>query len=235
MNEPAIDSMISEFHAFIENKEFPCIGAKAAQAKQQLRCMVADHMACPKDDQAILNFVYRFISEYRQSNEIYQSAAVLFRQPEIYNEKMFEDLLWKRLQDMADLDARKNKYDHRVDADPSSPHFSYSIGEEAFYVVGLNPLSSRPARRFRFPAIVLNPHAQFEKLKESDKYANIQNVVRKRDIALSGSVNPMLKDFGMASEAGQYSGLMHDDEWRCPFNTKNFINPPPDDHAKPDA
>ena len=47
-----IDSqtIIEEYLAFLRNKDFPCIGAKAALARQQAKYIVADHMACPKDD-----------------------------------------------------------------------------------------------------------------------------------------------------------------------------------------
>jgi hypothetical protein len=42
--------------------------------------------------------------------------------------------------------------------------------------------------------------------------------VRKRDIAYSGSINPMLNDFGNASEVYQYSGKQYTSDWVCPFS-----------------
>jgi FPC/CPF motif-containing protein YcgG len=45
----------------------------------------------------------------------------------------------------------------------------------------------------------------------------MKDVVRKRDIAYSGSVNPMLTDFGNASEVYQYSGRKYEDTWQCPL------------------
>ena len=38
-----------------------------------------------------------------------------------------------------------------VSPDPDDAHFSFSVGGRAFFVVGLHPLSSRLARRFRWP------------------------------------------------------------------------------------
>ena len=112
-------------------------------------------------------------------------------------------MLWQRLQALSDLDAQRHDYDKRVSADPFSPEFSFSIKGEAFYLIGLHTNSSRQARSFKYPTIVFNPHAQFEKLRETTKYANLKGVVRKRDITYSGSINPMLDDFGEASEVYQ--------------------------------
>ena len=130
---------------------------------------------------------------------------------------MFDTLLWQRLQALEILDAENYKYDNRVEANPASAKFSFSIKEEAFYVIGLHSKSSRQARRFIHPTLVFNPHAQFEQLRASLKYEAMKNTVRKRDIAFSGSVNPMLQDFGESSEVFQYSGRNYDDKWKCPL------------------
>ncbi len=209
--------IIKQYLSFIDAKEFPCIAAKAAMAKQNIKCFVADNMACPKDDAAILQFLYHFVEDYRNSNEFYHSAVIIFSNPQILNEEMFDGLLWQRLQALEILDAKNYTYDNRVEADPASGNFSFSIKEEAFYIIGLHPASSRQARQFNYPALVFNPHLQFEQLKENAKYEMMKNTVRKRDVALSGSVNPMLQDFGKSSEAFQYSGRKYDESWKCPL------------------
>lgn len=203
--------------SFINNIEFPCIGAKTAITKGQLKCLVADHMACPKDDEDILKFLHDFVLEYRKSERLFHSAAVIFKGPEIIGEEMFEGLMWQRLQALADLDAKSHCFDKRVSSNPRSSHFSFSLGEEAFFIVGLHPTSSRLARQFKYPALVFNPHAQFEKLRESEQYEHMKKVIRERDVVYSGSVNPMLEDFGKSSEVYQYSGRKYDTEWRCPL------------------
>jgi FPC/CPF motif-containing protein YcgG len=100
-----------------------------------------------------------------------------------------------------------------------SSDFSFSLGEEAFFIVGLHPGSSRPARRFRHPTLIFNPHAQFDELRSLNRYEKMKNIVRKRDILFSGSINPMLSDYGNASEALQYSGRHYGSEWTCPLKT----------------
>lgn len=224
-------SMISEYLSFLNDKAYPCVGAKAALARGQIKCMVAGHMACPKDDGAILQFLYDFVDSYREgirhrdrhgdrhgaTDGLFHSAAVLFTGPEGAGEGLFEGLLWQRLQALADLDAGQYSFDPRVDSDPSAPDFSFSLKEEAFFIIGLHPASSRASRRFKYPVLAFNPHAQFQLLRENDQYESMKTVVRKRDIAYSGSVNPMLEDFGNSSEAAQYSGRQYDSDWQCPL------------------
>ncbi|MEO5783229.1 MAG: guanitoxin biosynthesis heme-dependent pre-guanitoxin N-hydroxylase GntA [Ginsengibacter sp.] len=209
--------VVEEYISFLQDKEFPCIAAKAALAKQQVKCMVAGNMACPNDDAGILQFLYEFVNEYRASKDFYHTATIIFPGPQINNEEMFDELLWQRLQALEILDAQNYSYDNRVEADPSSSTFSFSIKEEAFYIIGLHPANSRQARQFKYPALVFNPHAQFEQLRSTTKYEVMKNTVRKRDIALSGSVNPMLQDFGESSEVFQYSGRKYDESWQCPL------------------
>ncbi len=212
------ESIIEEYNNYLSAKEFPCVAAKAALAKQQVKCIVAEHMACPKDDIAILQFLYDFIDGYRSSAHLFHSASIIFKGPEFINEDMFDRLLWQRLQSLANIDAQYYKHDKRVDQHPLSANFSFSIKEEAFFIIGLHPSSSRLARRFKYPTLAFNPHAQFENLRAANNYDKMKNIVRKRDIAFSGSVNPMLDDFGTSSEVYQYSGKIYDSTWKCPLN-----------------
>jgi FPC/CPF motif-containing protein YcgG len=209
--------IIQKFHDFVADHSFPCIAAKAALGKQHISCHVVDDMRCPKDDQRILQFVYDFVDEYRRSGEMYHSAAVIFKGPHSTDEGLFETFLWQRLQALSDLDALEYDYDNRVDMRTSAAEFSFSLKQEAFFIIGLHAQSSRIARRFQYPTLVFNPHEQFEKLRSTARYERMKDVVRKRDVALEGSVNPMLKDYGEASEAYQYSGRTYDESWQCPL------------------
>ena len=119
--------IIEEYFAYLGNKDFPCIAAKATVAMQQMKCMVAENLSCPRENAAILHFLYDFVDNFRNAEKSFHSAAVIFKQPEIKNEKQFDELLWKKLQDLIDLDAINYRYDKRVDADPSSPNFSFSL------------------------------------------------------------------------------------------------------------
>jgi FPC/CPF motif-containing protein YcgG len=221
-NEQGENAIIRSFFDFLNDKAFPCVSARAALGRQQVSCFVANNMACPKDDLAILHFLYDFVDTYRKSNEIFYSAAIIFEGPLLLTENAFDELLWERLQALSNLDSVNYCYDKRVDPDPASANFSFSIKEEAFFIIGMHASSTRAARQFRYPTLVFNPHAQFEKLKQKNKYQPIRNITRKRDIAYSGSVNPMLDDFGQSSEALQYSGRRYDNQWKCPFTFKSI-------------
>lgn len=214
----------SEWFSFIENREFPCVAAKAAMAKQQQQVFVAGHLGCPRDDQDILEFIYGFVDNYRKSDNLFHSAVIIFTIPEIHSEESYGKLFWQRLQALSDLDALQYDYDHRVSHDPESSEFSFSLKGEAFFVIGLHPASSREARRFKFPAIVFNPHAQFEQLRSQNQYEKMKKIIRKRDIALEGSINPMLEDFGAASEVYQYTGQQLDKKWKCPLHINHGEN-----------
>jgi FPC/CPF motif-containing protein YcgG len=215
MTDDAI--IIDAYRSFLSNKSFPCIAARASVAASHVRCLVAGSMACPKDDAAILNFLYQFVDDYRHSKELFHSAAVIFKAPQPTNEEQFDSLMWQRLQALADLDAANFRYDPRVEAAPDSARFSFSLKEESFFVLGLHPGSSRLSRQFGYPALAFNPHAEFEKLRDAHHYEQMKNVVRKRDLAYSGSVNPMLDDFGETSEVYQYSGRKYSEDWQCPL------------------
>jgi FPC/CPF motif-containing protein YcgG len=210
-------SIVERYLNRIRDLLFPCVAAKAAAANGGIRSYVARHMACPADDRGILDFLYAFVDELRQATHSYMSAIVLFKAPEIQSEEMFDGLLWQRLQSIADLDAQQYSYDGRVDPDPSSSNFSFSIKSEAFYVIGLHPKSSRNARAFPYPGLVFNSHDRFVRLRTEGKFEAMRRTVRKRDARYSGSINPMLTDFGEASEATQYSGRQYDNTWKCPL------------------
>ena len=217
------EAIIGEYKAYLSNAGFPCVAAKAALAQDSVKCYVFDDMRNDKADGAILEALYDFVDYYRQSGGIYHSVAIIFDGTEIENEEAFEQLLWQKLESLRNLDKEKFQHDPRVDSDPLQPSYSFSIKEEAFFIIGIHPKSNRTARRFKYPTLVFNPHAAFEKLRKANKYEAIKRVVRKRDMRYSGSVNPMLKDFGTQSEVYQYSGMQYDSKWKCPL-AKNKNN-----------
>ena len=218
---PAIEDYVGDLARMVGQSEYPCVGAKAVLAKDKLKSLVAGDMRAADDDQKIIDFLYGFIDTYRVSDGSLCSAAVIFQSPSHFSEADFDRCLWTRLQAFADIDAGNFAYDLRVSSDPAARNFGFSIKSEALYVIGLHPDSSRPARRFAHPAIVFNPHAQFERLRSRGKYDSLKRAVRQRDISYAGSVNPMLADFGESSEAIQYSGIQDGNNWKCPFISRH--------------
>ncbi len=57
----------------------------------------------------------------------------------------------------------------------------------------------------------------------ADRFDRMQAVIRERELALQGSLNANLSNFGEQSEARQYSGRRVEVGWRCPFSPRNSI------------
>lgn len=206
------------FRAFVADPRFPCLAAKgvmrgdgfrlrtygvlgSARSASRLGCDLADFVADLPDDGAGLH-----------------SFVAVFPRSAPTDEREFERRLWEQVQRLHEHDAPNVGWDSAVSADPDDPHFSFSFGGRALFVVGIHPASSRLARRFRWPALVFNPHAQFERLRADGRFASLRAAVREREIALQGTLNPNLADFGEQSEARQYSGREVGVEWQCPFH-----------------
>lgn len=209
------------FREFIRDAGFPCVGAKSALSKGQMRIIVARDLTSSWDDLRIYPALLAFAARYRRQPDLFQSFAVVFEGPSALDEEAFERHLWERVQSLSDKDEwLGHPVDERVAHEPDSPHFSLSFAGEAFFVVGLHPNASRPARRFSSPALVFNLHAQFEELREAGRYEKLRSSILQRDEALAGSINPMLARHGEVSEARQYSGRVVDEAWRCPFRPR---------------
>ena len=216
---PAQADLEAMMKAHVEAVAFPCVGAKAALAKGTLNVLACNRIDSAWDDLRIHDGLVRFAADYREAPELFRSFAVVFDGPEDFDEPAFERALWARVQSLSDKDVwRGQEYDARVSHDPGDPHFSLSFGGEAFFVVGLHPNASRPARRFAKPTLVFNLHDQFELLRAQGKYEGLREKILVRDEALAGSRNPMLARHGELSEARQYSGRAVDDGWACPFH-----------------
>lgn len=215
----AQDRLEALLFAHIDDRAFPCVGAKSAMARGTLDVLACSSIDSAWDDVRIHDALMRLAEDYRRDRAMYRSFAVVFEGPGDLSEPEFERALWQRVQSLSDKDVwRGQDYDARVSADPDNPHFSLSFGGEAFFIVGLHPRASRPARRFERPTLVFNLHDQFERLRAEGKYETMREKILVRDEALAGSRNPMLARHGAASEARQYSGRVVDDRWACPFH-----------------
>lgn len=207
------------FIASIETPSFPCVGAKSALGRGQMDIIVARDLSSAWDDLRIMPALAATVAKYRADRAIFRTLVVLFEGPENLDEETFERHLWARAQSLSDKDEWLGyRPDPDVSSDPDDPHFSLSFAGEAFFVVGLHPQASRPARRFQVPAMVFNLHNQFEVLRDQQRYEKLRTSILDRDIRLAGSVNPMLARHGEKSEARQYSGRQVGADWKCPFH-----------------
>lgn len=205
--------------AAIADTRFPCVGAKSVMARGSLKTLVCPSLESDREDERVHSELLDWVAAHRKDPEGLRSLAVMFDGPRDLDEEDFETALWERLQSLSRLDARRQQpYDRSVSPDPDDPNFSLSFGGAAFFVIGLHPNASRPARRMPRPTLVFNLHDQFERLREDGRYERMRETIMSRDLAYSGSVNPMVARFGESSEARQYSGRVVGEDWRCPFH-----------------
>lgn len=209
------------FRRFVGDPAFPCVGAKAALKRGALKVVLCRSIVSAWNDVRIHQELLDWAKDYKDDPGLFRSLVFIFSDARPLSEQEFERALWARLQSLADKDAWLGQpYDRGVSADPNDPHFSLSFGGEAFFVVGLHPNASRPARRFIRPAMVFNLHGQFKTLREEGRYESIRSTIIERDVRLSGTPNPMIARHGESSEALQYSGRHVEPDWKCPFHDK---------------
>jgi len=202
----------------IEEPEFPCVGAKSALASGGLSIVSAGAITGAGDDRRIHDALLRLSATDGADAQGFRSLAVIFSRPQDLDEASFETALWRRLGALLAEDRRRGySYAPDFSDDPADPHFALSFGGQAFFAVGLHPESSRKARRLPFPAIIFNPHDQFERLRAEEKYERMRKVILTRDAEFDGEPNPMVARHGEVSEARQYSGRAVTSNWKCPL------------------
>ena len=234
---------------------FSCLGAKAALRGDGYQMGVYDTLGSPQATEGLLRDLTAFVARLGERGDgrlgegerdagrtgegqhVELSTFVAsFLGPVAIDEAAFEQLLWAQLQALHDRDPGR-AWDPSVSANPEDAHFSFSAAGRAFFVVGLHAASTRWARRFAWPTLVFNPHAQFDRLREQGHFARLQGLIRTRERALQGSLNANLSDFGQRSEARQYSGRPVGEDWRCPFRagSDGQVTVPPAERIQPDA
>lgn len=205
------------YAAMIAHPDYPCVGAKSVFRREAARVLVLDSAESPECLGRLAAALNRFAGEVRPEGDLASLLAV-FRAPVPDDEEAFEAFLWGVLQRLHDADDAP--WAPGISSDPADPFFSFSHGGSGFFVVGLHPHASRIARRAPLPSLVFNLHAQFERLRRDGEFARMRTTIRKRDVRLQGSVNPMATDHGTMSEARQYAGRVVGTDWRAPFRPK---------------
>ncbi|RYZ98260.1 MAG: YqcI/YcgG family protein [Proteobacteria bacterium] len=204
----------------IQQPQFPCIMAKSVMNQGVCENIELKASAPAALAQAVFEKLNSFIDSYRANKEKLHSCIISFSNDEFKEFAAFEKSFWEILQALREIDDKINPYDPRVSSDPRDGNYSFSVKEEAFFILLLHPKSPRKARQFAVPSIVFNPHQQFEDLRAKGTFHKVRSTIRARDERYQGALNPMLMDFGSeVSEIHQYSGLDYTvkAEMKCPF------------------
>ena len=209
----------ARFRAFVADPAFPCAGAKSAINTGRYHLALFGRLG----DRAVADDLHAALLEFLAAYPDPGAKPVTFIavfESSTASEDVFESLLWRQLQQVHEVDRVDHAWDPAVSDDPEDPAFSFSVGGKGLFVVGLCPQASRLARRAPSDTLVFNLHAQFEALKASGKYGAMEQAIRARDLALQGSINPVLARHGESSQARQFSGRAVGDAWRCPFQAR---------------
>ncbi len=222
-DEQAADSALMArirdcFQSFVLGEEFSCVAAKAAIRRGHYQHGVYGELASAEATTQLSRELFSFVRRQPALGGPYSTFVASFSGPYLPNEIEFERLLWKQLACLHQRDRMFHRWDPVVSADIDDANFSFSVAGRGYFVVGLHPSSSRWTRRFPWPTLVFNAHYQFEQLRAEGKYQRMQEVIRARELAFQGTINPMLGEFGRRSEARQYSGRAVEADWRCPFS-----------------
>ena len=208
----------SAFREFVLDPTFPCLAGKGVVRAGGYALGTYGVLGSQRSTLRMGADLKKFLTDTPAGSPGFNAFVAVFPRTPGATELQFEQRLWQQLQGLELKYGSETPWAKDVSDDPEDPHFAFSFGGRAFFVVGLHPASSRLARRFRWPTLVFNPHEQFERLRAAGTYGRLQSQVREREIALQGSINPNLADFGDRSAARQYSGRETSDAWRCPFH-----------------
>jgi uncharacterized protein len=206
------------FRSLVLNERFACVGGAAAVRQNTYRFGLYEELGGDASSAELACDLRRFITDEDLADKPLTAFVASFVGPVPADEQMFEGLLWRTLQQLSDGDGVPWAAGRH--SDPESPSFTFSFAGTSFFIVGLHAGSSRSTRRFAWPTLMFNPHDQFDRMRREGTYDRIRSVIRARDQALQGSVNPMLSDFGHESEARQYSGRAVGADWKCPFHAQ---------------
>ena len=214
-----VNHIHSLFRAQVLGPAFPCALGKNAFANLRYRVGVYEAMSDQDSADGLTKDLQAFVSEQPSigTGDDFSTFVALFKSGIPVSEIDFEDNLWLLLRRIHGEDKRMFEWDPSTNKDPSSEEFSFSVGGQSFFVVGIHVHSSRISRKFVYPAIAFNAHHQFEHLRSTNKFERMQTIIRRNDTRIQGGINPALQDYGNDSEAKQYSGRLVPPDWKCPF------------------
>jgi FPC/CPF motif-containing protein YcgG len=202
------------FRAVAGAPDYPCVGARSVLRQDRAETHGYEDLGTAASARELLADLTRFASSIDLTAG-FASFVAVFLHDASADEEEFERLLWRQLQEIHDIDGAPP--DPAVSSDPAHPNFAFSVAGTAFFVIGLHPAASRPARRSPRPMLIFNPHEQFDMLRAAGRYERMRDTIRRRDADANGTVNPMVADHGESSEAVQYAGRVVASTWRAPF------------------
>jgi FPC/CPF motif-containing protein YcgG len=216
---PALAERVhAALRALILDPEYPCVGSRSALNQGSYRFGMYQELASPEATAGLARDLYTFLAEQPSIEGEFTTFIACFDTPKSISAEEFEQLLWRQLKDLSVLDREHHDWAGDVSIRTGDPDFAFSFAARSFFVVGLSPAAERWARRFPWPLLAFNSHAQFQELKREGRFELIRDTIRERETNLEGEENPNVEDFGVHTEASQYAGRRVEPGWRCPVS-----------------
>jgi FPC/CPF motif-containing protein YcgG len=217
VTETAVWSGLEEF---LLSEEFACVGGKAAVKRNAVEHHHYQTLAAERDSRLLYDHLRKFAERRDKISELFATFIATFAYPRNASEIEFENLLWRQLQILHNIDRQYYSWAPGVPRDPLADKFAFSLASQPFFIVGMHQQASRKTRRSDWPTLVFNSHIQFERLRTNGLMPKIRSIVRRRELAIQGSLNPRLIDFGYRPESIRYSGRAVENSWKCPFSAE---------------
>jgi FPC/CPF motif-containing protein YcgG len=164
---PALAQRVHDaFRALVLDPEYPCVGSRSAVNQGSYRFAMYDEMCSEEATAGLTHDLLRFVAEQDEIEGEFTTFIAAFESPKVKDPIDFEQMLWRQLRMLYEVDRDKHAWDATVNRDPNDSRFAFSFGGRAFFVVGLAPSGERWARTFPWPLLAFNAHRQFRELRE---------------------------------------------------------------------
>ena len=193
-----------------------CIGARSVSGKADVASATAGPMYFGVyPDMASVGAAMMFLDDLEQyyalsdpQDDIVKTFVAVFPASEVTSQTDFALQYWRFAQHLVDISAQTFPWDLTCSSDPTAQNFELSLAGRAVFTTTLNPHSPRTARRFTYPAWVMNQTQQFNSLRAKGDFQKWQTRIRAADAKLDPSrqSNPILTDHGYSSAAAQLPG-----------------------------
>jgi FPC/CPF motif-containing protein YcgG len=210
----------SHISSLVGQKFYPCVAAVQSVAKKDYVVFEARSFGEGVDREGIRKAICDYLRTWMKTRSTTYTLWITYPNDQVANEDEFEARMWSEMSNLTSKEEREKEWAPGWSKDPADPNFTICIGGHAFFVVGLNPHSSRSARQFPYPAIVMNVFDQFEDLTEQGAYESMVAKNREREMKFSGNLNRMVVEHGDKWESIQFSGKENRSDWKCPFHFK---------------
>ncbi|KAG8407158.1 hypothetical protein J3458_020651 [Metarhizium acridum] len=194
----------------------PCIGAKLAFSRSTWDLCVCKWELGSEQNSALVaqrlkDWKIRQQFEWENNNQ-FTTLIALFPMTPPRTDVEFEADMMAQLRSLRKLDTEPWPLD--MPKDVRHEDYYYSVFGLSYFVLGLHPCSCRPGRRFTCASLVFNAKRQFDELQKSSQFSDIQCVVRKRDMVLSGAPNPcVVADIPAIQQASGYDHTTFATDW----------------------